>query len=469
MSPRVEWWRRRLAGSVGLRLAVWYAALFVLSTAIVGFLGYRLLVTSLVNRDHDLLRVKLAEYASRYESGGIPALAEVVNAEQAAGDEDPVVVRLVAANTDLVLLSPSPIWRTFDIDPVNRRSTSETPRTAASPTSGTTLEVVSRVLWDGTIIQVGRTTTRRERVLSDVRRILGILFVAVLSAGLAGGIALTRQALKPLRALVTTAGTIARTGQLGVRVAAGPEGDIVDELSRVFNTMLSRIETLVGGMRGALDNVAHDLRTPVARLRARAEAALAGEVSREAAVDALANCVEEADRVMALLTTLLDISEAETGTMRLALEPVTIADAVAETIDLYEDSAEDRGVRIETHVPPDLLVRADRQRLRQVLANLVDNALKYTPRGGRVSIDGHAGTDEAIITVSDTGIGIADADLPRIWERLYRADQSRGEPGLGLGLSLVAAVVAAHGGRVEAESRVGGGSTFRVVLPAAAG
>jgi signal transduction histidine kinase len=116
-------------------------------------------------------------------------------------------------------------------------------------------------------------------------------------------------------------------------------------------------------------------------------------------------------------------------------------------------------------VPPDLTAHADRQRLRQVMANLVDNALKYTPRGGRVTIGTASRPGEVVISVTDTGAGIPPADLPRIWERLYRADRSRGEPGLGLGLSLVKAVVSAHGGRVEVESEVDQGSTFRVILP----
>ena len=460
-------WRRRLSNAVGLRLALWYAALFVISTCAVGVLGYQLLVTSLVNRDHDLLRVKLAEYAARYESGGLRALSNAVRAEEASGDPDSVVVRLVAANADLVLLSPSPLWRDFDLRPLTRQPGNDVPLQAASPDSDTTIEVVSRVLWDGTVIQVGRTTAGRERVLSDVRRIFGVLLVAILSAGLAGGIALTRQALRPLRHMVATVGAIARTGQLGTRVDAGPEGDLVDELGRVFNTMLARIETLVGGMRGALDNVAHDLRTPIARLRARAEAALAREGSREELTEALAACVEEADRVIALLATLLDISEAETGTMRLKLEPVPLEGVVRETVDLYEDTAEDRGVALDIDVPAGLVARADRQRLRQVLANLLDNALKYTPRGGQVRLSASREADDVRVAVADTGVGIGPEDLPRVWDRLYRADRSRGEPGLGLGLSLVAAIVKAHGGRVDADSTPGQGSVFSVSLPAA--
>jgi signal transduction histidine kinase len=203
-------------------------------------------------------------------------------------------------------------------------------------------------------------------------------------------------------------------------------------------------------------------------LRVRAESALTPGTPPEATQAALADCVEEADRVISLLATLLDISEAETGTMRLTLDTVPVAALVAETIDLYEDTAEDRGVALTSAVSEDLQVRADRQRLRQVLANLVDNALKYTSAGGRVAISaGRVGTDVRV-TVEDTGSGIAPTDLPRIWDRLYRADSSRGEPGLGLGLSLVKAIVTAHGGHVDVTSEVGRGSTFAVTLPEAA-
>jgi len=440
--------------------------LFVFSSTVIGVLGYRLLESSLVARDHDLLRVKLAEYAARYESGGLRAISDVVEAEQASGDTDSVMVRLVGAGGDEVLLLPQPLWRSYDLSPLDTTA-GEVPRKAVSPTRDTTIEVVSRALWDGTVMQVGRTTVGRDQVLLEVRRILGIMLLVIVSAALAGGVVLTRQALKPMRNLLDTVRGIAETGQLSARVATEPGGDMVDELGRVFNTMLARIETLVGGMRGALDNVAHDLRTPVARLRARAEAALSSGGSRDQAHEALANCVEEADRVMALLTTLLDISEAETGTMRLAIESVPVASVVGETIDLYEDSAEDRGIELVAEVPEGIAVRADRQRLRQVLANLVDNAVKYTGRGGHVAIGASTADGQVTITVKDTGIGIAESDLTRIWERLYRADQSRGEAGLGLGLSLVAAIVSAHGGAVAVDSQPGHGSMFRITLPAA--
>lgn len=461
-------WRQRLANTVGLRLAVWYAALFLITAIVISLLAYHLLVLSLERRDHDLLLVKLAEYATNYERGGLPAVNQALGAERASGSAESVLVRVVDGQSDVLFLSRPPEWRAFDLAQLNRarRAGAEDWSHVPSTVDQTTLEVVSRSLWDGTILQVGRTTVERDRFLAQVRDLFGIVFACVVIAGLAGGVALTRAALRPLRELRDTVKGITQTGRLDARVAADNQGDIVDELGVVFNAMLTRIETLVGGMRGALDNVAHDLRTPVARLRAKAESALASNDDPAAVREALGACVEEADRVMALLSTLMDISEAESGAMRLAVEPVAVDEIVADAIDLYEDTAEERGVMLEAPATSGLLVRADRQRLRQVLANLVDNAVKFTPSGGRVTIGARADGATVSISVADTGRGIPAADLPRIWDRLYRVDATE-ERGLGLGLSLVHAIVAAHGGHAEVRSDVGRGSVFTVTLPAA--
>ena len=256
------------------------------------------------------------------------------------------------------------------------------------------------------------------------------------------------------------------TGQTDTRVPQGESGDAVDELSGLFNAMLSRITGLIRGMREALDNVAHDLRTPMARLRAAAERGLdAPDPSGQR--EALSDCLEESDRVLSMLDTLMDISEAETGTMHLAPAVVAAAPLVDEVLALYEDVAEEKGLLVERAVAEGLAVRADRDRLRQALANLVDNAVKYTPAGGLVRVEGEREGGEAVLRVRDTGPGIAPEDLPRIWDRLYRADRSRTTRGLGLGLSLVKASVQAQGGRVEASGAPGRGALFTIHLPAA--
>jgi signal transduction histidine kinase len=462
-------WRQRLASTVGLRLAVWYAGVFLLTAVVTGLLSYQLLLTSLERRDHDLLLVKLAEYADRYERGGLNAVAESVMSERTSGSQDSVMVRLVGGGADVRYFVLPFDLRPYDLGPLNavQPSAGDDWREVHSRVDTTRLEVVSRPLWDGTILQVGRTTVERDQFLAQVRDLIGILIVCVVVAGLAGGVALTRTALRPLRDLRDTVRGITATGRLDARVAAGSQGDLVDELGVVFNAMFARIEALVGGMRDALDNVAHDLRTPIARLRARAESALASGEDPATVREALATCVEEADRVMALLATLMDISEAEARTMRLTLAPVPVDEIIGDTIDLYEDTADDRGVTLTAlPTPPGLAVQADRQRLRQVLANLVDNAVKFTPAGGQVTIGAEGTTGGVTLAVRDTGRGIPPEDLPRIWDRLYRGDAGQAQ-GLGLGLSLVRAIVTAHGGRAEVESEVGKGSTFRVTLPAA--
>jgi signal transduction histidine kinase len=257
---------------------------------------------------------------------------------------------------------------------------------------------------------------------------------------------------------------ILATGQTDDRVPVYGTDDAVDELSGLFNAMLARITTLIEGMRNALDHVAHDLRTPMTRLRVTAESALAtSDPARHR--EALSDCLEESDRVLSMLTTLMDISEAETGTMKLHVSPVDLARLAAEVIAVYEDAADDAGVALAAAVPEGLVVNADRDRLRQALANLVDNGIKYTPRGGRVDVEARPAAAGVSISVRDTGAGIAAHEIPRIWDRLYRGDHSRTTRGLGLGLSLVRASVEAQGGAVAVDSQPGRGSTFTITLP----
>jgi signal transduction histidine kinase len=459
----------RGTSALGLRLALWYAAIFVASSLALIALTYLLLSASLRQYDREIIQTTLSQYAAAYRSGGVDALAAAIRRDQTGSRYEPLFVRAVGPYQDLVFLRPQNVCRRFDLSQLTTPALSgqQSWATIGSGDPGEVLEVASVRPPDGTLFQVGKSTARRAALLRQFRIILLVDFATLVAIGLAGGAVFTASALRPLLNLNEAIRAIMRTGNVQSRVPARNTGDALDQLGVQVNGMLDRIESLIGGMRGALDNVAHDLRTPMMRLRGIAETALQSGSDPELLRDALADCLEESDRVVAMLNTLMDISEAETGTMRLHRERVNLAELVRHAVDIYEDVAEEKQVAVENHARDELLIDVDRTRIRQVIANLVDNALKYTPAGGRVEITTSHQGEEVQLAVTDTGVGIPAEELPRIWERLYRGDKSRSERGLGLGLSLVKAIVEAHGGRVTVEAAPERGSRFVLHLPMA--
>ncbi len=328
------------------------------------------------------------------------------------------------------------------------------------------LTVVSRSLVDGLLLQVGRSTDSRAVVLAPLRHTFLWVGAGVVVAGFAAGIVAARRATRPLRDVVATARRIIATGALDARVPAPKRDDDVAELVRAFNTVLDKNAGLLKAMREALDNVAHDLRTPLTRLRGTAELALQnGDSGGVEQKEALADCVEQADEVLRLLRALMEISEAEGGMLRLDKTACDVGELARSAVDLYAEVAEAKPVTLSVDAAAAAPVLADATRLRQAIANLVDNAVKYTPAGGRATVRVTVEGSEAVLTVSDTGPGVPVAEQPRVWERLYRGDASRTERGLGLGLSLVRVIVEAHGGRVSVRNAESGGAVFELRLP----
>ncbi|MBK6486074.1 MAG: HAMP domain-containing histidine kinase [Gemmatimonadetes bacterium] len=459
-------WRERIRHALGFRLALWYAVIFVASSLTLVALTYTLLAGSLRQYDRETVEGTLVKFAGAFGRGGVDGLVREMRTTQIASSPGPFFVRTVGSRQDLIFLSMPDALRRFDLSQLAAPSLNgeQTWATVETGEGGGRLEVASVLLPDGTLFQVGMSTERRDELLRRFRRALLLVFASIVLIGLAGGLMLTWSALQPVRTLADTAQAIMRTGRTDTRVPVMDSRDALGALSAQVNAMLERIDAVVAGMRGALDNVAHDLRTPMARLRGTAETALA---SNDAAVwrEALGESLEESDQVIAMLNTLLDVSEAETGTLALNREPVELADLAQRTLELYEDVAEQRGVHLDISGVPSLVVPLDRNRMRQVLANLVDNAIKHTPAGGRVAMAAAREVDHVVLTVTDTGAGIPADELPHIWTRLYRGDSSRSARGLGLGLSLVKAIVEAHGGEVSVSSSPGAGARFTLHLP----
>jgi signal transduction histidine kinase len=459
-------WLDRLRYAFSFRLALWYGVLFVASAVALVGLTYLLLARSLEASDHQIIQSTLERYATEYRSAGLAGLNREIGVDRLAGRHERLFVRVVSGSAEAIFFNIPAGWQDFDLTALDRAAAAGDMSWMRIPsrTGTSVLEVASARLVDGTLFQVGRSSDARDELLGHFRSRVLLVLASILTIAVLGGAVLTWIGLAPVRSLASTVGAIIHTGELTSRVSVRHTGDSLDELGGLVNEMLDRIQTLIAALRGALDDVAHDLRTPLMRLRSVAESALASDQAG-AAREGLERALEEAERINATLTALMDVSEAETGAMRLSRERVRLADVVREASDLYADVADDKGVDLRAGVPDGLEVFVDRARFRQVVANLLDNAVKYTPAGGRVEIEAETGGGRVELRVRDTGIGIAAADQPRVWDRLYRGDVSRRERGLGLGLSLVKAIVEAHGGRVTLRSAPGQGSVFSVMLP----
>jgi signal transduction histidine kinase len=456
---------------LGLRLTR-YFGLLTLGALGLCALVYASVAAYLHDQDREAVRSALSTYAAAYQRGG----SEAVQADIATTrpDDDLFVHVRGAGGGDLLVHLPARWDETFDL---NRLSAAD-PDTRADAESwmtlpeegdeedGEVLEVATGALPDGARLTVGQNSEGRQDFLEQFRNTLAAMLVIVMVTGVAVGGFLSLRALRPLQDFLALLRAIIATGRLNARAPVTGRGDELDKLGLLFNTLLDRIQVLIIGMRNTLDHVAHDLRTPMTRLRGAAETALQGEASPAALREALAHCVEESDRIMAMLNTLMDISEAETGAMKLETGRVSVHDLVRQVMELYGDVAAEKEIAVTPNVSPALMLTADRNRMLQVLANLLDNALKYTPRGGHVSITGGLVAGQVVLTVTDTGIGIPMEELPKIWDRLFRGDKSRSQRGLGLGLSLVKAIVSAHRGAVGAENFGPQGARFTVSLPA---
>lgn len=461
--------RKRRTLSFSLRLALIYTSALCISLAAILYVTYRMVRYVALNRDRDVISAQTEQYKTLFQQGGIDAISKHFT-RQFGTSPDQMFVRVMDEDNQVRFVTVSHSLSNFleqNSNLWNRLSTDGTKwedlfrdKSADSWVVGTT------PLQSGLYLQVGRSNSQTRLVLNHFRNTALNIILPVILLSLFAGWLITQSAVRPLRSLIETIRRILSTGDMNQRVPAHTQRGELGDLTTLFNRLLDQNEKLILVSRETLDNVAHDLRTPMTHLRNATERALLDpDAGREVLRDALADCSEESEKIIQMLDLLMDMAEAETGRMELKKETVSFTELTEEVISFYDFVAEERDIKLKNEIPRGLSVQADRLRLRQCLINLIDNALKYSPKHTTITLAGSAGEDKVELSITDQGIGMTPDELPRIWDRLYRGERSRSSSGLGLGLSFVKTIVTAHGGTIDVKTRLNEGSTFTLYLP----
>ncbi len=444
----------KLLRTTAFQLTLVYLLVFILFA--VSLLGYfalntrRLITEQITNR----VNLEVNVLREQYEQGGIRRLVNIID-QRARRPSSNLLMVTTPTGEELAgnvgSLEPGildhPGW--FELSYRRADASDESQHRAL-------VRVVE--LPSGFRILVGRDLEERERIYAIISNAGRWSFALVVVLGLAGGFFVSRRVLRRVDAMTETAHTI-MAGDLSGRLPVAGTGDELDRLAENLNAMLERIEALMRGLKEVSDNIAHDLKTPLTRLRNRCEQALRGarrDLDYRATLEAT---IAESDELIRTFDALLMIARAEAGHARDNMVDFDAAEIVRDVGELYEPLADEKGLALKVEAPLTAPVRGNRELVSQALANLVDNAIKYAgpetskTNGATAEIVVGAGADgeRITLTVSDHGPGIPEADRGRVVERFVRLEQSRSEPGSGLGLSLASAVARLHGGELKFE------------------
>jgi len=452
--------------TLGFKVSAWYSSVFILSSLLLFLLTYYFISTTIKNQDHEEILLELNEISAVYEIDGINAVENFVMENSTPGRTKPLFIRIADNKNNTQHIFFPDKWKAFDLSILENIIPENTKKwIQISAIKGDyILDVNSAPTANGHWVQVGISSEGREKVLEQFRKIFIIIMILLFILGLSGGIFLSYLTLQPIRKVIHAVQAI-DIGKMTTKLPRSMTGDEVDELTELFNEMLENIDRLIINMKNSLDNVAHDLRTPMTRLRNIAEIALLENSDIDLLREALETNLEESDHILKILETIMDISEAETGVMNIDCKSENLSVLMDRIVDLYQLVAEEKEIEIKSNIPGSITIMMDFSRISQVMANILDNAIKFTPSGGAINIEALQVNNEIKIKIKDTGIGIDKEELPKVWDRLYRGDKSRTNKGLGLGLSIVKGIIKAHNGRVEIMSEPGQGSTFIITLP----
>ncbi len=456
--------------TLAFRLTLWYAGLFML-TSCVAFLFFYFLITSVIRdrTDQDLLG-EARTLSSILKVEGIDAVQRQVIIEAQAAGEKKIFFRLLSFNGQEFSSSNMSYWRDIGVGKaaINQLIREKRPvfDTTSLPDRKHNIRVLYTIIGRSIILQLGQSMENYTRFIEVFRKIFITTMASLFVFAAIMGWFMARRAVAGVETVTQTARQISE-GSLEERVPVKKHQDEIDQLAITFNQMLDRIQALVNGIREMSDNIAHDLKSPITRIRGISEVTLTTGASDKDYETMAASTIEECDRLLDMINTMLVISKTEAGVNKLDTQEMDIAAVVRDACELFQSPAEDKDVRLACDAPGNFSISGDNRLIQRMIANLLDNAIKYTPAGGSIEMTVNTVNDAAAITIKDTGIGIAEKDMPRIFERFYRCDPSRSAAGIGLGLSFARAIARAHGGDIKVTSTPDQGSTFAVTFPGA--
>ena len=455
--------------TLAFRLTLWYAGIFMLSACVAFFFFYLLITTVIRQQTDQALTSEVRTFSSILASGGTEAVKRQALLQAQAAGEKKIFFRLLYITGQVFSSSNMSYWRDISISraAINNLLESGAPvfDTIGVADRKHKIRVLYAVIGPGMILQLGQSMENHTRIIEIFRKVFITTMVIILALAIVVGWFMARRALVGVETVTRTARRIAE-GSLEKRVPVKKRAVEIDQLALTFNQMLDRIEQLVIGIREMSDNIAHDLKSPITRIRGIAEVSLTSNPSMKEYESMAAGTIEECDRLLDMINTMLIISRTEAGVNQLDSQKLDIVGLVSNACDIFQSPAEDKGLTMVCGGTEPISIDGDMRLIQRMVANLLDNAIKYTPAGGRIDVTVSPGADRKVeIAVKDNGMGISDQDLEHIFERFYRCDPSRSQAGTGLGLSFARAVARAHNGDIMVVSTIGEGSTFTVRLP----
>jgi heavy metal sensor kinase len=457
--------------SITFRLAAWHAAVSLMVCAGFGFyiyigLGYflRLARTQTLERRAREVAAILAEHMPRE---GQAFTLDLIRTSYAPENNDRFI-RIRREDGALLYASGAPVDKAFDPGTVPLFPTPAPGAGAQAAKLGNLLLVRTVAVADGKryLVDCGVSDLPDAEVLRRFLIMLGIGVPIILAVAVAGGAVLVRQALRPVRRIIDGAKAIT-SSNLNQRLPVSRTSDEIEHLSLVLNQMIARLDEAFQHSRRFSADASHELRTPLTIMRVELESLGEEAALHHTAREKIASILEETERMGKMVEGLLAISRLETGEAVINVSRLDLGALVAATVEQIDPIAQEKGIAVACHGEAGVEVAGDRFRLQQIVVNLLDNAIKYSPAGGRIAVYTRAVNGEAVLEVIDDGPGIPAEALPHVFDRFFRADSARthGINGTGLGLSIVRSICLAHGGSVVAANRPEGGCQITVRVP----